>query len=232
MEITRTRQEATVAGQPTGSAMSWAWWGVPAGIAGLVGNFVATHGALSETDAAAAVAAVSRTSYHLGTVLGLVTFVCLILASAGWRRWGSDRGLVQQSMSAALTVTATLTLFATGLRGAMAEYAPGGINEDNFDDAGLYALFIHHDTAPWTAWWGVLMAAALVAFLALSGQGFSRWLGVVSIVALAMPIAVMAGSGAIAGAGLVGPVWLAVFSTVVALGRGVPRPPVEGIDGR
>lgn len=210
--------------------MAWAWWGVPAGIAGIVGNFAATHGALDEIGAAEAVAAVSRTSYHLGTVLGLVSFLCLILASAGWRRWGSGRGLPHQAMSAALTVTATLTLFATGLRAAMAEYAPGGINDDNFDDVGLYALFVHHDTAPWTAWWGVLVAAALVAFLALSGQTFSRWLGILSIAALAMPIAVMAGSGAIAGAGLVGPVWLAVFSTVVALGRGVPRPVGTGGD--
>jgi hypothetical protein len=218
MRTTRTTTAKTAPAENERASAAWAWWGVPAGIAGLAGNFVSTHGALSDTDAAEAVAAVTRTSYHVGTVLGLVSFACLLLASAGWRRWGSGRGLAQQAIPAALTVTATLVLFGTGLRGALAEYLPGGINEDNFDDAGLYALFIVHDTAPWFAWWGVLMVAALVGFVSLTGQGFPRWLGVLSIAALAMPTAVMAGSGAVAAAGFVGPIWLAAFSVVVALG--------------
>ena len=198
------------------NSAAWAWWGVPAGIAGLAGNFISTHGVLSDADAAEAVGSVTRASYHIGTVLGLVLFASLLLLAAGWRRWGAGRGLAQQAISPALTVTATLVLFGTGLRGAMAEYLPGGINENNFDDAGLYALFIVHDTAPWFAWWGVLMMAALVAFMSLAGQGFPRWLGVLSIAALAIPTAVMAGSGAVAAAGFIGPVWLVVFSVVVA----------------
>ena len=218
MRTTPTTTTPTAPAETGRRSATWAWWGVPAGIAGLTGNFVATHGALSDTDAAEAVAAVTRTSYHVGTVLGLVSFACLLLASAGWRRWGAGRGLAQQAVPAALTVTATLVLFGTGLRGALAEYLPGGINENNFDDAGLYALFIVHDTAPWFAWWGVLMVAALVAFMSLAGQGFPRWLGVLSIAALAMPMAVMAGSGAVAAAGFVGPIWLAAFSALVAMG--------------
>lgn len=217
MTTTRSTAAPTVPADSQRAPAVWAWWGVPAGIAGLAGNFVSTHGVLSDTDAAEAVAAVTRTSYHLGTVLGLVSFACLLLAAGGWRRWGAGRGLAQQTIAASLTVTATLVLFGTGLRGAMAEYLPGGINDDNFDDAGLYALFIVHDTAPWFAWWGVLMVAALVAFVSLAGQEFPRWLGVLSIAALAMPTAVMAGSGAVAAAGFVGPVWLVVFSVVVAL---------------
>ncbi|RYC12948.1 hypothetical protein [Nocardioides zhouii] len=206
------------------SPHAWAWWGVPAGLTGLTGNFVASHGNLSEVDAAEAVASVTRTSYHLGTVLGMVSFVCLLLCAAGWRRWGATRGLAQQAVGAGLTVTATLVLLGTGLRGALAEYAPGGINDNNFDDAGLYSLFVLHDTAPWFAWWGVLMMAAVVAFTSLAGQDFPRWLGVLSIAALAMPIVVMAGSGAVAAAGFIGPIWLTVFSLVVALrGSGTGR---------
>ena len=222
MRTTRTTTDQTAPAESERVSAAWAWWGVPAGIAGLAGNFVSTHGGLSDTDAGEAVAAVTRASYHVGTVLGLVSFACLLLAAAGWRRWGSGRGLAQQAMSGSLTVTATLVLFGTGLRGALAEYLPGGINGDSFDDAGLYALFVVHDTAPWFAWWGVLMVAALVAFVSLAGQEFPRWLGVVSIVALAMPMLVMAGSGAVAAAGFVGPIWLAAFSTVVALGGFVP----------
>lgn len=201
---------------------AWAWWGVPAAIAGLAGNFIAAHDKLTNADAAGAVSSVSRTSYHVSTVLGLTSFICLILVAAGWRRWASERGLAEQAISIGIVVSGTLVLFATGLRGALAEYLPGGINEDNFDDAGLYGLFIVHDTAPWTAWWGVLFMAAAVGFLSLAGQSFPRWLGVLSIVALAMPIAVMAGSGALAAAGFIGPIWLAIFSAIVAL---------RGIDG-
>jgi hypothetical protein len=219
---TRTRTAPTTAVESRAPA-AWAWWGVPAELTGLAGKTVSTHGPMTSADAATAVAAVTRTSYHIGTVLGLVSFTCLLLASAGWRRWGASRGLAHQTIPAALTVTATLVLVGTGLRGALAEYLPGGINDDNFDDAGLYALFIVHDTAPWFAWWGVLMMAALVAFAALAGQGFPRWLGVLSIAALAMPTAVMAGSGAVAAAGFVGPIWLAVFSALVALRRAGTR---------
>lgn len=217
METSLTTTSPHSSAETNQTSNAWAWWGVPAGIAGLVGNFVSTHGALDDVGAAEAVAAVTRTSYHLGTVLGLVSFACLLVCAAGWRRWGAGRGLAQQAIAAGVTVTATLVLFGTGLRGALAEYLPGGINEDNFDDTGLYALFVVHDTAPWFAWWGVLMMAALVAFTSLAGQGFPRWLGVLSIAALAMPIAVMAGSGAVAAAGFVGPIWLVLFSTVVAL---------------
>ncbi len=225
MRTTRTAAAPTPPVENEQTSTAWAWWGVPAGVAGLVGNFVSTHGALSETDAAEAVEAVARTSYHVGTVLGLVSFACLVLASAGWRRWGAGRGLAEQAIAAALTVTATLVLFGTGLRGALAEYLPGGINDDNFDDAGLYALFIVHDTAPWFAWWGVLVVAVLVAFVSLAGQGFWRWLGVLSVATLALPTSVMAGSGAVAAAGFVGPVWLVGFSMLVALvGVGPGRP--------
>lgn len=221
MDISFTTTDPQPTAERQRGSNAWAWWGVPSGVAGLVGNFVSTHGALDDVGATEAVAAVTRTSYHLGTVLGLVSFACLLVCAGGWRRWGAGRGLAQQAIAAGVTVTATLVLFGTGLRAALAEYLPGGINEDNFDDAGLYALFVVHDTAPWFAWWGVLMMAALVAFTSLAGQGFPRWLGVLSIAALAMPIAVMAGSGALAAAGFVGPIWLVVFSTVVAL-RGDP----------
>lgn len=228
MKTTRTATAPSTQVE-TRSPASWAWWGLAAAVAGLAGNFISTHGPLSDVRADQAVAAVDRASYHVGTVLGLTSFACLVLLAAAWRRWGAAQGVTQQAIAPALTVTATLVLFSTGLRGAMSEYLPGGINADNFDDAGLYALFVVHDTAPWTAWWGVLMVAALVAFAALAGQTFPRWLGVLSVAALAMPVAVMAGSGALAAAGFVGPIWLAVFSTAVAL-RGVgtggqhPRP--------
>ena len=200
----------------------WAWWGVSAGALGLAGNFVATHGTLERADAAMAVSALDRTGQHLGTIAGMGAFVSLLMLSAGWRRWaGAWSGLAEQAMAPAFLVTATLVLFGTGLRGGMAEYLPGGTNDDNFVDEGLYVLFMVHDTAPWFAWWGVVVAAGLVVALSLGRRLLPRWLGVLSAVAVVLPVVVMVGSGAVAGAGLVGPVWLVLFSVVIAV-RGVP----------
>ncbi len=203
----------------------WAWWGVAAAALGLAGNLIASHSALTDADAAVAVADTSRTTQHAGTLLGMASFVCLVLVAAGWRRWAGDAsGLAAQAMAPAFTAAATLVLFGTGLRGALAEYLPGGINDDNFTDDGLYVLFMVHDTAPWFAWWGVLMAAALAVVLAFRSRVLPRWLGVVSALALVPPLVVMVGSGAVAGAGFVAPLWLALASVVVGV-RGLPAAP-------
>lgn len=200
----------------------WAWWGVGAAAFGLAGNLVASHGNLTDIDAATAVAESSSRTQHVGTMLGMASFVCLVVLAAGWRRWaGSTSSLAAQAIAPALTVAATLVLFGTGLRGAMAEYLPGGINDDNFTDDGVFVYFMLHDTAPWFAWWGVLLAAGLVAYLSFRSRVVPRWLGVVSVIALLPPLGVMAGSGAVAGAGFIAPLWLVVASVTVAL-RGLP----------
>ncbi|HET7735168.1 MAG TPA: hypothetical protein VFK52_04300 [Nocardioidaceae bacterium] len=217
METTTTAAPTSATSRtPVRTTAPWAWWGVVAGATGLAGNLVASHGPTSGYDAATAVAESDRATQHIGTALGLVAFAALLLLAAGWRHWARERGVVSGSIAPALTVTASLVLFGVGLRGAMAEYLPGGINADNFDDAGLYVLFMLHDTAPWTAWWGVLLAAAAVAWLSFAEGAFSRWLGAFSVVALIPPVAVMAGSGAVAGGGFIGPLWLLVASLVIA----------------
>lgn len=200
----------------------WAWWGVAAAAFGLAGNLIASHGNLTDIDAATAVAESSSRTQHIGTLLGMASFVCLVLLSAGWRRWaGTTSSVAAQTIAPALTVAATLVLLGTGLRGAMAEYLPGGINDDNFTDDGLFVLFMLHDTAPWFAWWGVVVMAGLVAYLSFRSRVVPRWLGVVSVLSLLPPVVVMAGSGAVAGAGFTAPLWLVVASLTVAL-RGLP----------
>ena len=221
MTTTSLPDHATALGRPVLTA-PWAWWGLPAAALGLAGNLIASHGRLTDADAATAVTESARSSQHVGTVLGMATFVCLLLLAAGWRRWaGGASGLAEQAIAPALTVTATLVLFGTGMRGAMAEYLPGGINDDNFTDEGVFVLFMVHDTAPWFAWWGALLAAALTVVLAFRSRVLPRWLGVLSGIALVPPLAVLAGSGAVAAAGFIAPIWLAVASVTVAL-RGLP----------
>lgn len=223
--MTKTATAATTATTPTGIHQArWAWWGVPAGVLGLFGNLVSSHASLTDAGPSEAMASLDRTTQHIGTLAGMGAFFCLALVAAGWRRWaGSASGLAEASLATFVAVSATLVLFGTGLRGALAEYLPGGINDDNFTEEGLYALFMLHDTAPWFAWWGVLATAALLAYLSFAGRVVPRWLGAVSGLAVLAPLVVMVGSGAVAGGGFVGPLWLTIASVTIAV-RGLPEP--------
>ncbi|MGH3464096.1 MAG: hypothetical protein ACRDP9_21730 [Kribbellaceae bacterium] len=207
----------------TRSPARWAWWGAAAGALGLFANLAASHGPLTDATAAVAVADIDRGAQHIGAVAGMASFLCLLLAAGGWRRWAASGGLAAQTLAPALTASAAIVLLATGLRGGLAEYLPGGINEDNFADEGLYVLFMIHDTAPWFAWWGVVIAAGLLAWLSFTRRVVPLWLGVFSAVAVVPPVLIMALTGAVAIAGLIGPIWLAAASVVVAV-RGLPAP--------
>lgn len=202
----------------------WAWAGVVAGVSGIVANLVADDQAtLSEAQrrsVEATLATVDRGSYHLGVAAGFAAVAGLVLLAAGWRRWQRTQvnpALAEEAVAPALLVSAAALLVAYGFRGGLAEYLPGGINDDNFPADGVYVLFIINDTAPWFGWWGVLLAAGLVAWASFTRRLVPVWLGVLSVVAVALPLLVMALTGAVAIAGLTGPVWLTVASVTVAL---------------
>lgn len=207
---------------------TWAWWGMAAGAFGIVANVVLDDQA-ALTDAqrrsgAAVIDHLDRTTQHLGVVAGLLAFSCLVLAAAGWRRWADHHdhtNLAAQSIAPALAASAAALLIAYGFRGGLAEYLPGAINADNFPNEGLYVLFMINDNAPWFGWWGVILAAALSAWVSFRYRTLPLWLGALSVLTVLIPVVVLALSGAVALAGLIGPAWLVTTSLVVAL-RGLP----------
>lgn len=208
---------------------AWAWWGAAAGIAGLVANVVTDDQADRPAEGAGpeVIVELSRASYHVGVLAGFVAVACLIGFAAGWRRWArtgkGDLGF--DAVPTALTVSAAAMLVGYGVKGALAEYLPGGVNDDNFSDEALLTLFVMNDTAPWHAWWGVLFAAAFIAVTSLRSRALPLWLGVLAAVAVLLPLGIAIVSGAVAIAGLIGPVWLVVASVAIALRRDGPAGP-------
>jgi hypothetical protein len=210
---------------------SWHLWGAAAGALGLVANVVTDDQAsLTEEErrsGAAVVDLLDRTGYHVGVVAGILCVFCLVLLAAGWRRRTiGETDAAALAVPVALTVGASALLVGYGFKGALAEYLPGGINDDNFSADGLYALFVINDTAPWFGWLGVIFAAALYAWLSLRRRVVPLWIGIVSAIAVLPPLGVMLATGAVAIAGVVAPAWLLVASLGLAVGgrRGAGGP--------
>ncbi|MDQ3874563.1 MAG: hypothetical protein M3322_03280, partial [Actinomycetota bacterium] len=77
-----------------------------------------------------------------------------------------------------------------------------------------------NDTAPWFGWFGVIFAAVLCAWLGLRQRALPLWIGALSAIAALIPVAIMVVSGAVAIAGLIGPLWLLIASVGLSFSAG------------
>jgi hypothetical protein len=105
------------------------------------------------------------------------------------------------------------------VKGPLAIYLPGGINANTYPAQGLYSLLVLNDSAPYFAWWGVVVAAAGVAWLAFRERLVVRWVGAVSVLAVVAAFAWLALTGLTDFGGVVGPIWLVLASLGLALRR-------------
>ena len=155
-----------------------------------------------------------RASFHIGVIAGWLAIAELLVTAAGWQRIAhrADGHLAWQVIPFGLVAAAGALLLGYGNKGALAEYLPGGSNENSFDDAGLYSMFVFNDNGPWVPWWGVVFAAAGVAWLSFRGRRLPLWLGIFSAVVVLLPTVVLGGTGAVAGAGVIAPLWITVAS--------------------
>ena len=164
-----------------------------------------------------------RSKYHFTAGIGLVVVLCLIMFATGWRRWAieSRASLAALAVAPATAVTATLVLLGTGIKAALAEYVVGAANAGHFTNEGVYALFVLDDSAAYFAWWGVQIAAGLVAWMSFRDRIVPAWFGVVTVIVLLPTLVVFGTIGALNGAGATGPIWLILASLYLAL-RGLP----------
>lgn len=202
----------------------WALWGAAAGALGLVATVITDpQGAVSSKEGltAEAVDHVSRTGYHVGVVAGLVAMGCLLVAAAGWRRWAAERAphdLAARVVSMAMVASAGAMMIGYGLKGSMAVYLPGGIDEGNFSKEGLFSLYMFLDLGSWMVWWGVTVAAVAMIWLSLHGRLLPRWVGFVSLPFVLAPLAFLFGTG-LPGFTAVDSLWLVVVSLGTAIGE-------------
>jgi hypothetical protein len=197
----------------------WAFWGAGAGVLGLVAGPL-TDPILSLTTAqkqqgAAVLGHVHRADLQIGAVAGYVTVACLLAFAAGWRQWSERNGTPTSAarlVGLALVASAGAMIIGYGFKGPLAIHLPGGINAHTYPSQGLYSLLIVNDSAPYFAWWGVVVAAAGVAWLAFRERLVVRWVGAVSVLAVLAAFAWLALTGLTDFGGLVGPVWLILAS--------------------
>lgn len=200
-------------------ANRWALWGIGAGVLGIVATLV-TDPITALTDAQkrqgpAVLGYVHRADFHIGAVAGFLAVACVLAFAAGWRQWSERHGpptSAARLVALALVASAGAMIVGYGIKGPLAIYLPGGINANTYPRAGLYSLLMLNDSAPYFAWWGVVVAAAGVAWLALRERLVVRWVGVVSVLAVLAAFAWLALTGLTDFAGVVGPVWLILAS--------------------
>lgn len=204
------------------SGRYWPVWGVAAGVLGPIGHMFAQPDLTSEqrSSGVEVIGALDRSVYHIGVVAGLFAVFCLLIFAAGWRRWADadqSRSLTAGVVPFALTASAGAMILGYGLKGMLAIYLPGGINEGEFGQEGLYTIYMLDDLAPFIAWYGVAMAAAAVTWLSLRERRLPIWIGVVSLLLTLVPVAMLVFTGLSGFPGVVQPLWLIVVSIGLVL---------------
>lgn len=197
----------------------WPVWGVAAGVLGPIGHMFGDL-TTERSSGVEVIGALDRSVYHIGVVAGLFAVFCLLIFAAGWRRWADadeSTSLTAGIVPLALTASAGAMILGYGLKGMLAIYLPGGINEGEFGQEGLYTIYMLDDLAPFIAWYGVAMAAAAVTWLSLRERRLPIWIGVVSLLLTLVPVAMLVVTGLSGFPGVVQPLWLIVVSIGLVL---------------
>jgi hypothetical protein len=233
--IDRPTSTTTTSTTTTGNAAEgqrpsrrWALWGAAAGVSAFVAT-MAGMAKVAEEDYDAGpeiIQTLHRGGYHVSFVLGLLSVGLLLVAANAWKRWSEHTApddLAARTISTGLTATATINVIGYALAGSMALYLPGGMDEGMVNDQMLFHNYSYNDFGLLFGWWGTVVAAVCVAVLAFRRRRvLPRWMGVTSVVLLAVPV-VTALITALPGLpGFFMPIWLTVISVGMARSRRIP----------
>jgi hypothetical protein len=224
MEMTEIQSPTQLSGPARTNR--WAFWGIGAGVLGIIANMVTDPISALTTaqkqEGPAVLAYVHRVNFQIGAVAGFLAVACVLAFAAGWRQWSERHGAPSSAarlVGLALVASAGAMIIGYGIKGPLAIYLPGGINAHTYPSQGLYSLLMLNDSAPYFAWWGVVIAAAGVAWLAFRERLVVRWVGAVSVLAVLAAFVWLALTGLTDFGGIVGPVWFILASVGLARRR-------------
>jgi len=227
----KTRRAIVEQRRATSSNWFWPLFGAAAGVLGAIGHLFTDQKLTDEERAsgAAVIDALDRTNFHIGVVAGLAAVVCLLIFTAGWRRWiagYAPDSIAGEMISLALVASAGAMLLGYGFKGSFAVYLPGGTDGEPYPNENLLSVFMFNDFGPYIAWYGVAMAALGVAWFSLREHRLPIWFGIVAAVFAIVPIAFLVATGLPGFPGVVDPFWMVIFGIglAVRLRRSAPQP--------
>ena len=209
---------------PDRTRATWPVAGVVAGVAGLVAGMAGMASIAEEQylEGPSVISELERGGYYVSFVLGLVSVAALFIAAAGWRRWAQHRAaddLAAGTVATALTATATINIIGYSLAGALALYLDGGMDQGTMSDESLFVNFAYLDFGTLFGWWGAMLAAGCVAFLAFRRRILPRWMGIVSVATMALPLGFALFTSLPGMPGFFMPLWLVITSTGMVFSR-------------
>lgn len=154
--------------------------------------------------------------YRLGFLVGMVAVGLLFVAASGWKRWAEARApqdLAARTIGQGLAATATVSMIFYGIMGSMGLYLDGGAEEGGISRSGQFVNYTLLDFGSLLAWWGAAVAAVCVAVLAFrKDRLLPRWMGIVTVPLLGLPLGTAIATSLPGLVGLVLPIWLVVIS--------------------
>lgn len=198
----------------------WAWWGVAAGVLGVIGTLVTLVNADDPTPDG--VASLDPGLYHVGGAAGYLAVACLLVTAAAWRvrvARLTPASIAARVVADGLTASAGALALGYGWKLAMGLYLDGGANAGQFDKNGLFVYFMLNDFGPFIGWLGVVVAAGATVVLGVRERAVPRWLGFVSVIPVLGVLAASLGAGVAGFPGMVGPLWMIVAFGALALRR-------------
>lgn len=204
------------------SRWMWGFWGIGAGVLGMAGHLVSAAQVSDETrrSGVGVIGELDYRQYQLGIAAGLAAVFCLLVFTAGWRRWVATHAansLAADVASLAFLASSGIMLLTYGFKGSLATYLPGAPEENSYPAENLIAIFMFDDFGPFIAWWGVAIAALAVAWLSLKERVLPIWIGVVSAIFGLVPYALVLAIGLPGFPGVIDPIWIALFGVAMML---------------
>ena len=146
--LTAAEHGAVSADEAATASRRWAWWGVAAGVLGLVGTLVTISNVEHPTPDK--VADLGSATFHIGGAVGYVCVAMLLVTAAAWRSRVArllPRSIAARVVADGLTASAGALALGYGWKIALGGYL--GPDSGLFDKNGLFVYFMLNDFSPW-----------------------------------------------------------------------------------